>query len=110
MDIQSFALLLLTILFEVAGTTALRFSQGFTRWFPSLCVAVFYGLSFWLFSLALKKMDIGAAYAIWSGLGTVLITCIGIFWFKEPVTLIKMGAIALIILGVIGLRLGGAAH
>lgn len=110
MDFQSFALLLLTIVFEVAGTTALRFSEGFTRWFPSVCVVVFYGISFWLFSLALKKMDIGAAYAIWSGLGTVLVTCVGILWFKEPVNLIKIGAIVLIILGVMGLRLGGVTQ
>jgi small multidrug resistance pump len=110
MDLQSSFLLLLTILFEVSGTTSLKLSQGFTRLLPSILVVVFYGLSFWLFSLSLRKLDVGVAYAIWSGLGTVLITLVGIFWFKEPVTLVKIVSIALIVLGVIGLRLGGAAQ
>ncbi len=99
--------LLLTILSEVAGTTSLKFSQGFTRPLPALLVIVFYGLSFYLLSLTLKKMEVSIAYAIWSGLGTALVTVVGILWFKEPATGIKIISIGLIILGVIGLNLGG---
>jgi len=58
----------------------------------------------------LKRIDVGVVYAIWSGVGTALIATIGILWFKEPVTLIKIASIALIILGVVGLNLGGITH
>lgn len=99
--------LLFTILSEVAGTTSLKFSQGFTKLIPSVLVVVFYGISFYLLSLTLKKIDVSVAYAIWSGLGTALVTVVGILWFKEPATVIKLISIGLIILGVIGLNLGG---
>lgn len=99
--------LLFTILFEVAGTTSLKLSQGFTKLLPSALVVVCYGISFYLLSLTLKKMDVSIAYAIWSGLGTALVTIVGILWFREPVTAIKIISIGLIIFGVIGLNLGG---
>ncbi len=99
--------LLFTILFEVAGTTSLKLSQGFTRLIPALLVVVCYGISFYLLSLTLKKMDVSIAYAIWSGLGTALVTMVGILWFKEPVTAIKIISIGLIIFGVIGLNISG---
>jgi len=98
------------ILLEVAGTTSLKLSQGFTRLVPSILVAIFYLLSFFLLSQTLKRIDVGVVYAIWSGVGTALIATIGILWFKEPVTLIKIASIALIILGVVGLNLGGITH
>ena len=107
---MNFLYLVLAILAEVAGTTSLKFSQGFTKLMPSIIVILCYGLSFWLLSLTLKKIDVSIAYAIWSAVGTALITTIGILWFKEPVTAIKIGSIALIILGVVGLNLGGGAH
>ncbi len=100
--------LVLAILSEVAGTTSLKFSQGFTKLVPSVIVILCYALSFWLLSLTLKKIDVGIAYAIWSAVGTALITTIGILWFKEPITAIKIGSIVLIILGVVGLNIGGA--
>lgn len=99
--------LLFTILFEVAGTTSLKLSQGFTRLLPSILVVVCYGVSFYLLSLTLKKIDVSVAYAIWSGLGTALVTIVGILWFKEPLTAIKIISIALIIFGVIGLNISG---
>lgn len=99
--------LLFTILFEVAGTTSLKLSQGFTRLLPSILVVVCYGVSFYLLSLTLKKIDVSIAYAIWSGLGTALVTIVGILWFKEPLTAIKIISIALIIFGVIGLNISG---
>jgi len=102
--------LVLAILAEVAGTTSLKFSQGFTKLIPSLIVVVCYGLSFWLLSLTLKKIEVGIAYAIWSAVGTALITAIGILWFKEPLTALKIGSIVLIILGVVGLNLGGGTQ
>ncbi len=100
--------LILTILFEVSGTTSLKLSQGFTKLVPSIAVVVFYGLSFYFLSLTLKKLEIGVIYAIWSGLGTVLIVMVGILWFKEPLTALKTISILLIVAGVVGLNLGGA--
>jgi small multidrug resistance pump len=100
--------LIATILFEVAGTISLKFSQGFTRIIPSIAVVIFYALSFGVLSLTLKKLDVSFVYAVWSGMGTAIIAAIGILWFKEPFSLIKIGSIALIILGVVGLNLSGA--
>ncbi len=97
--------LLMAILFEVCGTTAMKLSDGFERMWSSVAVFVFYGLSLTALTFAIKKIDISIAYAIWSGLGTALIAVIGIYWFREPVTAIKIGSIALIIAGVVGLNL-----
>ena len=96
------------IVFEVLGTTAMKLSEGFSKTMPSLAMGLFYLLSLGMLTLALKKFDVSVAYAIWSGLGTALITLIGIWYFKEPATLLKLGSIALIIIGVVGLHLGGA--
>lgn len=104
---MSILLLALAILSEVAGTTFLKLSQGFSKLIPSVAVVIFYGLSFVLLSLTLKRLQVGVVYAIWSAVGTALIATIGVIWFKEPLTAIKIGSIALIILGVIGLNLGG---
>ena len=97
--------LLLAILFEVAGTTAMKLSEGFTKTMPSIAMALFYILSLVMLTLTLKKIDVSIAYAIWSGLGTAIIAGIGIMVFGESLTPMKIASIALIILGVIGLQL-----
>ena len=102
--------LIIAILLEVAGTTSMKLSDGFSRLVPSVLIFVFYGLSFAGLTLALKRIDVSIAYAIWAGLGTALITVIGLAYFKEPATLIKLISIGLIIVGVIGLNLDGYAH
>lgn len=107
---QSWFYLAGSILLEVAGTTCMKLSDGFAKIVPSILVFAFYGLSFTIFSFALKKIDVSVAYAIWSGVGTVLITIIGVLHFKESVTVIKIACIGLIIIGVVGLNLSGAKH
>jgi len=102
--------LIIAILLEVAGTTSMKLSDGFSRLVPSVLIFVFYGLSFAGLTLALKRIDVSIAYAIWAGLGTALITVIGLAYFKEPATLIKLISIGLIVVGVIGLNLDGYAH
>jgi small multidrug resistance pump len=102
--------LIFAITLEVAGTTCMKLSQGFTRMVPAVLMAVCYGLSLSALTLALKKIDVSLAYAVWSGMGTALIASIGILWFKEPITTLKLISLALIILGVIGLNLSGSAH
>ena len=95
------------ILFEVAGTTSMKLSQGFTRLLPSVLLFVFYAISFVSLTFAVKKIDMSVSYAIWSGIGTALIALIGVYWFKEPMTLLKIFSMVLIILGVIGLNFEG---
>lgn len=102
--------LVLAIAFEVSGTTSMKLSDGFSHLWWSGAMLVFYLLSFALLTLALKKIDVSVAYAIWSGVGTVLIAIIGIFYFKEPATAAKLVSIALIVAGVVGLNLLGEAH
>ncbi|MFO7968085.1 MAG: multidrug efflux SMR transporter, partial [Archaeoglobaceae archaeon] len=95
--------LVLAIILEVAGTTNMKLSQGFTNMVPSILIFVFYGFSFICLTLALKRIDVSVAYAIWAGLGTALIAAIGFIYFKEAVTGIKLISIALIVMGVVGL-------
>ncbi len=97
--------MILAILLEVAGTTCMKFSEGYTKVWPSIFIFVFYALCFSVFTLALKTIELSTAYAIWSGLGTVLIVSIGILWFQESVNLIKILSMVLIIIGVVGLQL-----
>ena len=102
--------LVLAILLEVSGTTCMKLSEGFTRVVPSILLFVFYILSFGMLTLALKKIEVSVAYAVWSGVGTALIATIGVLWFKEPATAMKLISLGLIIAGVVGLNLGGGAH
>ena len=102
--------LVLAILLEVSGTTCMKLSEGFTKIVPSILLFVFYTLSFGMLTMALKKFDVSVAYAVWSGMGTALIATIGVLWFKEPLTALKLVSLALIIVGVVGLNLGGGAH
>jgi small multidrug resistance pump len=102
--------LALAIVMEVLGTTCMKLSEGFARIVPSVMVFVFYGACFSLMILALKRIDLSVTYAIWSGLGTALIALIGIVYFQESVSLLKVGSIVLIVLGVVGLHLSELAR
>ena len=92
------------ILFEVAGTTCMKLSRGFTELTPSILIFVFYGCAFALNTVAIKTIELSVAYAIWSGIGTALTAAIGILYVKEPATAVKMMSLGLIVIGVIGLH------
>ncbi len=94
------------ILFEVCGTTALKLSDGFTKTVPTVLALVLYIIGLYLMTLVLKKLDLGLVYAIWSGMGTALVAIIGIAVFGDSVDMIRIGSIALIIIGVVGLHMG----
>jgi len=96
--------LALAILLEVAGTSCMKLSAGFTRLVPSVLIFLFYALAFIALTLALKKIPVSVAYAIWSGVGTALIAIIGILFFKEAATIAKLASIGLIIVGVVWLN------
>jgi small multidrug resistance pump len=102
--------LILAILFEVAGTTCMKLSAGFSRLVPSVLMGVFYVVCFGFLTLTLKKVDVGVAYALWSGTGTALIAAIGILWFREPMTLLKVCGLLAIIGGVVALNVSGGTH
>jgi small multidrug resistance pump len=102
--------LLAAIILEVCGTTCMKLSDGFKKPTPSTLMWVFYVLSFIVLTYAIKQIEIGVAYAIWAGLGTALIATIGIVWFNESVSAMKMVSLALIIIGIAGLHLAGGAH
>ena len=95
------------IALEVAGTTSMKLSEGFTRIVPSILLFGFYVASFVALTFALRKIDVSIAYAIWSGIGTALIAAIGVLYFRESASFLKFLSISLIILGVVGLSLIG---
>ena len=101
-------LLSLAIVTEVAGTVALRYSDGFTRLAPSAVVVLGYGISFWLLALVLRELSVGTTYAVWSAAGTALIAAFGMLALGEPATSLKLASLALIIIGVVGLNLAGS--
>jgi small multidrug resistance pump len=102
--------LILAIVFEVAGTTCMKLSAGFSRLLPAILMGVFYAVCFGFLTFALKKVDVSVAYAIWSGVGTALIAAIGVLWFREPLTLMKACGLLAIIGGVVALNLSGGTH
>lgn len=102
---MAWILLGLAIGFEVAGTVCLKLSEGLTRLLPSLAFLPLYGCSFALMALVLKTIPVSTAYAVWAAAGTALVATIGILWFREPASLLKLGSLVLIIVGVVGLHL-----
>ncbi len=98
------------IALEAAGTTSMKLSGGFTNLVPSILLFLFYTASFVALTFALKGIDVSLAYAIWSGIGTVIIVTIGIVYFQEPATALKLVSIGLIVVGVAGLKLSGVNH
>ncbi|MFN3198702.1 MAG: DMT family transporter [Bradymonadia bacterium] len=88
------------ILAEVVATTCLQASNGFTRLWPSIVVVVGYGLAFYCLSLALRSIPMGIAYAIWSGVGVVMITLLGWLLYGQKMDLAGVVGIGLIVAGV----------
>lgn len=98
---KTFIILFFAILSEVIATSSLKFSEGFTKPIPSVIVAIGYGLSFYLLSIALKSMPIGVAYAIWSGIGLILTVIAGIVLWKETLDWARVLGIILILAGIV---------
>jgi small multidrug resistance pump len=96
--------LMLAILCEVAGTTSMKLSVGLTKLYPSIAIFVFYAGAFAFNALATRTLDMSVAYAIWAGIGTALTALIGIYYFKEPTSVLKYASVGLIVIGVIGLH------
>ncbi|MGV1755813.1 MULTISPECIES: SMR family transporter [Rhizobium] len=96
-----YAMLVAAIVLEVIGTTALQMSQQFTRLGPTVLLVVCYTAAFYCLSVTLRVMPVGIAYAIWSGLGIVLISAVGLVLFRQKLDLAAIIGLALIIAGVL---------
>lgn len=103
-------ILALTILLEVAGSTMMKLANGFSAFWPSVGVFVCYSGALVGLTLVLRTIDLSIAYAIWAGTGTALIAAIGIIWFREPASALKLVSLVLVIIGVVGLQLSSGAR
>lgn len=92
-------------LFEVGMVVGLNFSEGFTRLWPSLLMLVSGGISFYLLSVAMQSLPAGTAYAIWTAIGASGAVLLGVLFFGEPANLLRMAGIAVVLGGVVMLRL-----
>ena len=102
---MSWFYLFLAIIFETIGTTLLKVSNGYTVLLPSIGTVVGYILCFYFLALAFKTIDISIAYAVWGAVGIVLVSLIGLFFFHETFSPLKILFIVLIIVSTVGLRL-----
>lgn len=109
---MKFIYLFVAILAEVIATSALKASEQFTKTVPSIIVIAGYVIAFYFLSLTLKSMPIGIAYALWSGVGIVLVSGAGYFLYKQTLDLPALIGIGLIIIGVIVINVcaKSAAH
>src|SRR3954447_26690647 len=101
--------LFLAISLEVAATVFMKLSEGFTKIVPTVIMTALDVVSFVPLAIALKKMDVSVAYAVWSAVGTAMVTLVGVFLFKESVSALKVVSIALIIAGVVSLNISSRA-
>jgi small multidrug resistance pump len=104
----SWLILFFAIVFEVAGTLTLKFTEGMTRLWPTVLMFAFYLVSLFGLSTAVSKIPVGTAYAVWSGVGTLMVAVLGVFWLKEQVTVLRSVSMLLIVIGVAGLSLTGS--
>ncbi|MDP9456527.1 MAG: QacE family quaternary ammonium compound efflux SMR transporter [Actinobacteria bacterium] len=95
--------------FEIGFALGLKYSEGFSRFWPTVGMAVAGGISFYLLSIAMKSLPVGTAYAVWTGIGAAGTVVLGILFLKESSDLIRLISITLIIVGVVGLRFSSPA-
>jgi small multidrug resistance pump len=103
--LYSWLILLAAISFEVAATTCMKLSESLTKWVWVAPMLGGYLLALGGLALALKHIEVGIAYAVWAGVGTVLISLVGIAFFGESTSFLKLASTALVVAGVVGLNL-----
>lgn len=102
---MSWIILFLAGLFEIAWAVGLKYSDGFTRLVPSLLTAIAMLISVVLLGWAMKGLPLGTAYAVWTGIGAVGTVIVGIFLFGESMAPLRLLSVALVVAGLIGLKL-----
>jgi small multidrug resistance pump len=95
----------IAIVAEVIGTSALKYSESFSRLWPSVVVVVSYAIAFYLLALTLRSIPVGVVYAVWSGVGIVLLALIGTFFFKQHLDTPAVIGIGMILAGVLVINL-----
>jgi small multidrug resistance pump len=98
---QSYFFLFIAICGEIAATSALKASVGFSRLYPSLMAVLGYGAAFYFLSLSMRTIPVGVAYAIWAGVGIVLVTIVGLVLFGQQLNLPTIAGIGMILVGVL---------
>ena len=106
---QAWAALVVAGLFEIVWAMGLKYSDGFSRLWPSVAVVVAAGASFWLLALAMRALPAGTAYAVWTGIGAAGTALLGMVLLGESASLVRLGCIGLIVAGVLGLKFAGGA-
>jgi quaternary ammonium compound-resistance protein SugE len=107
---MAWTILFIAGLFEVGWAVGLKFSDGFTRPVPIVLTGVSFVVSIGLLGWAIKSLPLGTAYAVWTGIGAVGTAIVGILVFKEPATAARLACLALIVSGILGLKLFTPAH
>jgi small multidrug resistance pump len=107
---KHFLYLIAAVIAETIGTSALQASQQFTRLWPSILVVVAYAISFYLLALTLKYMPVGIMYALWSGLGIILIAAIGYFYFGQRLDAPAFLGLGLIVAGIVVINVFSSAR
>ena len=97
--------LVIAALFEIGWAIGLKYSDGFTRLWPSLWTAASMALSVVLLGVALRTLPVGTGYAVWTGIGAIGTAILGIYLFEEPATVLRLASIGLILTGIVGLKL-----
>ena len=102
---MNWTLLVIAGLFEIGWAIGLKYTDGFTRLWPSVWTVASMVVSIALLGLALKTIPIGTGYAVWTGIGAAGTAILGIILFAEPATALRLGSIGLIVAGIVGLKL-----
>jgi|SRR6185312_11640 len=102
---MNWAILVLAGILEVCWVVGLKYSEGFTRLWPSVATVSAMIVSLALLGVAVKTLPLGTAYAVWTGIGTVGTVIVGIFLFGEAASLLRLLCVSLILFGIIGLKL-----
>jgi quaternary ammonium compound-resistance protein SugE len=106
---MAWVILFVAGLFEIGWAVGLKYAEGFTRFWPSVFTVVSLVASMGLLGLSLRSLPLGTAYAVWTGIGTIGTVVLGILLFREPATALRLGCIALIVAGILGLKLAAPA-
>lgn len=106
-SLSAWLLVAISVVAEVVGTVALKYSDGFSRLLPSGAAAACYALAIWLMAVAMRQLDMGITYAVWAASGTAATALVGIAFFGEPMGTVKALGLVCVAAGVVMLNLGG---
>jgi quaternary ammonium compound-resistance protein SugE len=107
---NAWLILLAAGMLEIVWATGLRYTDGFTRFLPTVLVLAVAWASFYLLAVAMREIPMGTAYAVWTGIGATGVALLGMLWFKEPVTAGRLLFLVMIVVGIMGLKWSSHSH